>query len=233
MNNHTSAPAHNQLRLRCQRIVPLGVRSGQHEAVTANASHVEVFAEVDGVSGEGWHHADRAFIRDATARVLSSLGMMNAVVAGTGSVSVNIDPAVVDASLDTAIADAVVHLDGRTLIIEVLETGPLSPAQCETLSNWQKTGIRVVVDDFGAGHADADRLSQLNWDGVKLDRELVARWWAGDEDAQVAVADVVANYAFVVAEGVEDPEVAAALAAAGVPYGQGWLWDRGAEVSAA
>ncbi len=88
---------------------------------------------------------------------------------------------------------------------------------------------RIVVDDFGAGHADMKRVLELRPDVVKLDMSLV-RNVNQDPFRQLRLAKLVdecqALGATVVSEGVETPEELRAVIAAGTNYAQGYLFGR-------
>jgi EAL domain-containing protein (putative c-di-GMP-specific phosphodiesterase class I) len=88
---------------------------------------------------------------------------------------------------------------------------------------------KIVVDDFGAGHADMRRVLQLRPDVVKLDMTLV-RDVHTDPYRQLHLAKLVdecqALGATVVAEGVETAAELDAVIAAGTDYAQGYLFGR-------
>ena len=88
---------------------------------------------------------------------------------------------------------------------------------------------RIVVDDFGAGHADLNRVLELRPDMVKLDMSLV-RDLHLDSARQAQVREIVGTChelgAQVVAEGIEQPEELHVVEALGVDYGQGYLLGR-------
>jgi diguanylate cyclase (GGDEF)-like protein len=85
-------------------------------------------------------------------------------------------------------------------------------------------GVRIAVDDFGAGWSSLSALSPFPADAVKIDRGVVAGL-AGDPQARHVVAAVVvlarSHGLQPIAEGVETHELARALAALGVEVAQG------------
>jgi EAL domain-containing protein (putative c-di-GMP-specific phosphodiesterase class I) len=88
-------------------------------------------------------------------------------------------------------------------------------------------GLQLALDDAGAGAATPTRLSLLgpHLRFLKLDHGLVEVWLrrgGGPLPAWVALAAAMGVPS--VAEGVEDPEAAADLAAAGVQYVQGFAF---------
>ncbi|HEX8574392.1 MAG TPA: EAL domain-containing protein [Allosphingosinicella sp.] len=67
-------------------------------------------------------------------------------------------------------------LDPTRLQIEVTETALLADFEVarENLQALRGAGARIVLDDFGAGHASISYLREMQFDGVKLDGALIA-----------------------------------------------------------
>lgn len=90
-------------------------------------------------------------------------------------------------------------------------------------------GVRVAVDDVGAGFTGLQVLANLRPDFVKLDRSLIAGI-ADDPLIQALVAGVQIyadrTGALVIAEGIEDAATANLLRGMGVQRGQGWHFGR-------
>ena len=90
-------------------------------------------------------------------------------------------------------------------------------------------GVAVSLDDFGAGSASLGYLRRIPARSLKLDRALVASMLTDPRSAAIvtSMARLGAETGLeVVAEGIEDEAIAAACRAAGIPYGQGWLFAR-------
>ncbi len=88
-------------------------------------------------------------------------------------------------------------------------------------------GVRVSVDNFGAGYSSLGSLRRFPVDEVKIDRSFVERLGTDREDSAMVAA--VANLAHVlgvsiVAEGVETPTQLAALRDLGADAAQGFLF---------
>ena len=68
------------------------------------------------------------------------------------------------------------RLATRRLTVEVLESGLVENdhGALSTLGRLRAAGVRIAVDDFGAGYASLVRLQALRPDIVKIDRSLVA-----------------------------------------------------------
>jgi EAL domain-containing protein (putative c-di-GMP-specific phosphodiesterase class I) len=97
------------------------------------------------------------------------------------------------------------------------------------LAPLRSRGMRLAIDDVGAGFSSLRHIVTTAPDVIKLDRSLVAGV-AGDAVLATltrALVDLAgAIGAQVVAEGIETPPDATTLNRLGVHYGQGWHFDR-------
>ncbi|MGH8379560.1 putative bifunctional diguanylate cyclase/phosphodiesterase [Pseudomonas sp.] len=94
------------------------------------------------------------------------------------------------------------------------------------LHRLHELGVRVALDDFGAGDCSLRMVRDLPIDTLKLDRQLVARLPGSIADAAMVrcVIELCREYGIsVIAEGVETPEQARWLQANGCEYVQGFL----------
>jgi diguanylate cyclase (GGDEF)-like protein len=68
------------------------------------------------------------------------------------------------------------RLEPARLQVEVTETALLADFEVarENLRTLRGAGARIVLDDFGAGHASISYLREMQFDGVKLDGALIA-----------------------------------------------------------
>jgi diguanylate cyclase (GGDEF)-like protein len=122
-------------------------------------------------------------------------------------------------------------LTGEQLCLEITETGrradiTTSRGVCDELRG---LGVRLSVDDFGAGHSTLTRLRDLPIDEVKIDRSFIGNLDL-DEARRRFVWGVVAfaeRIGFtVVAEGVERQAELEALTQLGCHRAQGFLFSR-------
>lgn len=119
----------------------------------------------------------------------------------------------------------------RDIYLEITESVPLSHyALCNSiLREIRGKGINLAVDDLGAGYSNLKYIADLSPEFVKLDRALIAGL-QGESRAQLLVTAIVRLCddlgASVIAEGIETPDELAALRAAGVRFGQGYLFAR-------
>ena len=132
------------------------------------------------------------------------------------------------------VADVLGRADLRGVFVELTEhTDASDPlAVGGHLDDLRRRGALVAVDDAGSGYSGLNRLLALRPDLVKIDKDLLGNL-TGDP-ARVAVVRVLGDLtnqmdAWVLAEGVEEPEALDVLVDLGVPLAQGWLLGRPAE----
>jgi EAL domain-containing protein (putative c-di-GMP-specific phosphodiesterase class I)/CheY-like chemotaxis protein len=118
---------------------------------------------------------------------------------------------------------------GHRLVLEITEHMPTEDydALNRRLAHSRSRGVRVAVDDAGAGFASLRHILRLAPDFIKLDVSLV-NGIAGDQSQQALAAGLISfaekSGATIIAEGIETAEDLEALAALGVVYGQGYLF---------
>ncbi|PYB78629.1 MULTISPECIES: EAL domain-containing protein [Pseudomonas] len=123
------------------------------------------------------------------------------------------------------------QLQPAQLEVEVAETSLMYniDAAVKQVHRLRELGIRVALDDFGAGDCSLRMLRDLPVDTLKLDRHLVARLPDSAVDIALvrSVIDLCAAYDItVIAEGVETRAQAEWLKGAGCAYVQGFLVAR-------
>lgn len=134
---------------------------------------------------------------NVTAGDLADVGFVNALMAALATSAFpphRLTLEVTEGALIEKIADAALVLEGL-----------------------RRTGIHIVLDDFGTGFSSLAWLARLPIDGIKLDRSFT-RALGGTERERIVVETVVQLARrlglSVIAEGVEDPvQLAAAIAA--------------------
>ncbi len=99
----------------------------------------------------------------------------------------------------------------------------------QSIGELRAHGIRVAVDDLGAGYANLDHVVRLRPDFLKLDISII-RGVHQSTVKQALIASMVevgrAVGATVIAEGIEEQAERDALVALGVGWGQGYLFAR-------
>ena len=128
-------------------------------------------------------------------------------------------------------------LEPWRLCLEITETAAITDltATAARLSELRSLGVRLALDDFGAGHSSLTLLRMLPVHVVKIDRSFVSRVTTDTADAVLVRLVVEAAHSLgkeVVAEGVEHPDQARQLVAMGCDLAQGWLFGRPQPVSA-
>ena len=141
------------------------------------------------------------------------------------SLSINASPeAIVSGELSNRIDPRVVH---RT-IVEVTEHAKVADydALHNALAPLKAAGLRVAIDDAGAGYSGLQHIIQLAPDIIKLDMSLTR---GIDRDPALRALVTAMMYyaretgAIVVAEGIEMASEMQALRRLGVHRGQGYL----------
>lgn len=99
----------------------------------------------------------------------------------------------------------------------------------ERLRRRRELGLRLAIDDAGAGYASLKHVVELEPDMIKIDRSLI-HGSATDRARRSAISAFVAlaadTGAIVIAEGVELPDDLAAVRDLGVDAAQGYLLGR-------
>ncbi len=129
------------------------------------------------------------------------------------------------ASQLVALADQL-NFPPNRLIIDVTEKAvadnlPLARSAFATL---KAAGIRIALDDFGAGHSALPVLKSLPFDMVKIDRSFVAQMADDAAASTIGTAVIELGQSLglpVVAEGIESRAIADRLASLGCTAGQG------------
>ncbi|MGN9808378.1 putative bifunctional diguanylate cyclase/phosphodiesterase [Micromonospora sp. BQ11] len=157
-------------------------------------------------------------------------------------VSVNVSPRELHApEYVVQVADALRahHVPPQRLVLEVTEHAVATDLDelIRRLTALRLTGVRIALDDFGAGYSSLGQLRRLPIDILKIDHSLVAehepvRPVGRDGPAFAPMVDVVMRLGHqlgmeVIAEGVTTPTELAAVVAAGCRFGQGALFGWG------
>jgi len=119
--------------------------------------------------------------------------------------------------------------DPTRLEIEVTETAILVDGGevHHTMERLHALGVRIALDDFGAGYSSLNHLRLYPFDGLKIDKSFVAECSSDTEAAALILAVVGLGKALgmtVTAEGVETEQQRAFLQVAGVDVLQGFLF---------
>ena len=143
-------------------------------------------------------------------------------------VSVNVDP---NNLTSPSILNLVATAPPERVVIELTEHTPVHDYRelAAALLELRAQGLRIAVDDAGAGFASLRHVVQLAPDLLKIDTSLTAAF----EHDRATRAMIVAFVAFsndiqirIVAEGIENERTAQMLGEIGIRYGQGYAFGR-------
>lgn len=124
-----------------------------------------------------------------------------------------------------------IYQHGELIYLEITESVPLHYfEQCHgVLAEARGKGIRLAVDDLGAGYSNFKYISDLAPDVVKIDRDLVTGLRRGTRLHRLVTSLVrlcVDMEAMVVVEGIETEEELDAVRSTGAHLGQGYFLAR-------
>lgn len=181
------------------------------------------------LEGTGSWFRDAAILGLGREFELALLGLalqeMNTLPDGA-YLSVNVSPhTIMSAQLPQMLRD----VDATRIVLELTEHMPVDDyaALNRALKRLRARGLRLAVDDAGAGFSSLHHILLVRPEIVKLDVSLIA-----GVDTDVARRSLVSGLchftreigADCVAEGVETQAQASTLRDLGVDYGQGWLF---------
>ncbi len=144
--------------------------------------------------------------------------------------SVNVSPAVAtSAELFDLLRSA--RADNGRVVLELTEHADVEdyPALLSGLLDLRTLGVRIAVDDTGAGFSSLRHILNLRPDIVKLDLDLVQGIHTDPARRALAAGLLVFAQeigAYLVAEGIETADELAALREVGVTHGQGYHLGR-------
>jgi EAL domain-containing protein (putative c-di-GMP-specific phosphodiesterase class I)/DNA-binding NarL/FixJ family response regulator len=145
-----------------------------------------------------------------------------------GFLSINLSPAAIVAP---ALGRMLEGLPLERIIVEITEHARVADYDEleETFGVLRRLGLRLAIDDAGAGFASLRHILRLAPDLIKLDGTLIAG--IEDDRSQQALARGLTTFAHsidtpLVAEGIERSGQIDALSELGVKYGQGFFLGR-------
>ena len=213
--------------LHYQPIVDLKTRAVHHHEVLARFSGGDTAATIRMAEELDMIRAFDLAVLEKSLRTLRQPG------AGLVKLAINVSGA---SLVDAAYVDAVLKRtalnpdDRKRLMVEVTETAALGDMDAvgARLQRLRQSGIKLCIDDFGAGSASYEYLRRLPVDVVKLDGRLTR---AIDEDRTRTMVTHLVELCRtlsvkVVAEQIETQPIADALSDLGVDLGQGWLFAK-------
>jgi EAL domain-containing protein (putative c-di-GMP-specific phosphodiesterase class I) len=145
-----------------------------------------------------------------------------------GYVAMNVSPGTL---LTPACSELLAALPVDRVLLELSEHDQVDDydAIAAVLAPFRAAGMRLAIDDVGAGFSSLRHIVVTAPDVIKIDRSLVSGL-DSDPVRTILIRSLVdfaqGLRAGVVAEGIETAEEAAVLRGLGVDYGQGWHFGR-------
>lgn len=160
--------------------------------------------------------ADRTRLREAGHRI---------------SLALNVSPRLLTDGGFLERALKAVRKDARELTFEITETAVVrSPeAAMSALAAYRAAGVKIAIDDYGAGLSSLAYLKMIHADELKLDKSLVGGAASSERERLILKSTIDLAHGLgmkVVAEGVETEAVREALAGLGCDAIQGYLIAR-------
>lgn len=192
--------------------------AGGYFDTEALVTRAETLGRVCGLDKNAFRHACRVQ-REFRAHGVTELG-------------VNLSPS---ACQDPRLIPEAVRLlretggDPEGICVELTERCELldERAFCAAVQSLYALGLKVAIDDFGAGYSGLRRMLSIPFHTIKLDKRLV---WGMDKQplARPLIGEIIRfarnNGLTVVAEGIETAEQAGILSGLGCHYLQGYFY---------
>jgi EAL domain-containing protein (putative c-di-GMP-specific phosphodiesterase class I) len=146
-------------------------------------------------------------------------------------ISINISGALIsDPDFARVALDKVAALRG-SIAFEITETAAMRNPDLalRTLNLWREAGIRLSIDDYGAGLSSLSYLQSLPAQELKLDRAFVSNIASSQRDRMLVKSTADLAHALgleMTAEGVEDETGLAILKMLGCDWAQGFVLSR-------
>jgi EAL domain-containing protein (putative c-di-GMP-specific phosphodiesterase class I)/CHASE2 domain-containing sensor protein/GGDEF domain-containing protein len=124
-----------------------------------------------------------------------------------------------------------VQISGASIKIEITETAVIENPETaiRSVNAFRDAGIRLAIDDYGAGQSSIAYLKQLSVQELKLDRSMIMDVKESQRDRMILKSTFDLAHALnmrVVCEGVEDAATFAALTTLGCDAIQGYFVSR-------
>ncbi len=149
-------------------------------------------------------------------------------------ISVNVSPVQLGSKSFISTVQSVLTetgLPANRLELEVTESSLFSDRNnpITILKKLRSLGVRISIDDFGTGYSSLSRLSELNFDKIKIDKSFVNP--ISTQDDALNIVKLITGMAKslnmgVIAEGVETEEQLERLQALGCELVQGYLFSK-------
>lgn len=144
------------------------------------------------------------------------------------SLNVNLSPAVI---IQGRLEDALSGIDPHRLVVEITEHSMIKDYQqlIDALAPFRARGVRIAIDDAGAGYASLRHVLMLRPDVIKIDISVTRG--VDSDPMRRAMAAALSEFGrhtdtAIVAEGVETASELKVLRELGIERGQGYFFGR-------
>ncbi|ROS05549.1 EAL domain-containing protein (putative c-di-GMP-specific phosphodiesterase class I) [Sinobacterium caligoides] len=164
---------------------------------------------------------------------LQQLAADNSTDNAAGLMTLNISPTWVDRLMQDDLVPTLrmldeLAIDPQKVVIEITELAGDITKLKRLVKEYQSHGVKVAVDDFGAGASQLDRVLALEPEVIKLDMHLLKAAVKGGVEANIALClTTLAQRAdsLIICEGVETEEEFHFAIECGADCIQGWLYE--------
>jgi diguanylate cyclase/phosphodiesterase len=149
-------------------------------------------------------------------------------------ISVNVSPVQLGTKSFTTMVQSILKetgLPANRLELEVTESSLFSDSNMpiSILKKLRSLGVKISIDDFGTGYSSLSRLSELNFDKIKIDKSFVNS--ISTQNDALNIVKLITGMAKslnmrVIAEGVETEEQLERLQVLGCDLVQGYLFGK-------
>ncbi|WP_135210418.1 putative bifunctional diguanylate cyclase/phosphodiesterase [Vitreimonas flagellata] len=155
-----------------------------------------------------------------------------------GLVSVNLSGRLIGDDAFTDMALTLIEDTEAELCLEITETAAMHDpeAALRNIDRYVAAGVRISIDDYGAGLSSLSYLKRIRADELKLDKSFVQSLDKDARDALLVRSTIDLAHSLgmkITAEGIETQETLAVLTAMGCDIAQGYLIGRPAPLSEA
>jgi EAL domain-containing protein (putative c-di-GMP-specific phosphodiesterase class I) len=224
-----------EIRARLQPIIDAGGPRVVLQPIVALVDGTRVGSEALSRFPEQWGKPPDEVFAEATSigagttlELLAFRGAVAHLWDVEGYVAINFSP---NTLLNPRCRELLADLPAARIVLELSEHDPVEDysALSVALAPLRAAGMRLAIDDVGAGFSSLRHILMTAPDVIKLDRSIVAG--AGSDKLLRTLVRSLVEFghgcsAAVVAEGVETNDDALALRDIGVDYGQGWYFGR-------
>ncbi len=223
------------IRARLQPVMSAGGPTVVLQPIVALDSGLRVGAEALSRFPPDWGKApDEVFAEAASIgagtalELLAFRGAAAHLWSVDGYVAINFSPATL---LNDQCRELLADLPADRVVVELSEHDPVGDYDqlSAAIAPLRDAGMRLAIDDVGAGFSSLRHIVVTAPDVIKLDRSIVAGVGADDVLRKLVRSLVEFGHgcgAQIVAEGVETASDAVRLRDLGVDYGQGWYFGR-------